>query len=45
MFKSKPIIGNNARNGGAKGCFGKDGGDLHISIPVGTLIYEILSES
>jgi len=45
MFKSKGIVGNNGRAGGGKGCFGKDGGDLHISVPVGTLVYEILNET
>ncbi|KAL4495012.1 hypothetical protein ABPG72_015712 [Tetrahymena utriculariae] len=45
IFKGKPIFGNNGKSGGGLGKFGKDGGDLHISVPVGTLIYEILSES
>lgn len=45
MFKSKPIIGNSGKSGGGLGRYGKDGGDLHISVPVGTLISEILSES
>lgn len=45
MFKSKGITGNNGRAGGGKGCFGKDGGDLHISVPIGTLISEVLNET
>lgn len=45
MFKNKPIVGNSGRSGGGKGCFGKDGGDLHISVPIGTLLYEILNET
>lgn len=45
MFKSKGIVGNNGRGGGGKGCFGKDGGDLHISVPIGTLISEVLNET
>lgn len=45
MFKGKPIVGNNGKCGSGKGCFGKDGGNLHISIPIGTLIYEILNET
>jgi GTPase involved in cell partitioning and DNA repair len=45
MFKSKTITGNNGRAGGGKGCFGKDGGDLKISIPIGTLVSEVLNET
>lgn len=45
MFKNKPVVGNNGRAGGGIGCSGRNGGDLHISVPIGTLVSDILNET
>lgn len=40
-FKKPVIIGNNGRSGMKEKKDGKCGGDLKISVPIGTLVYEI----
>lgn len=44
IFRQKEIKGNNGLNGHKLGKDGKNGSDIHISVPLGTLVYEILEE-
>ena len=44
IFRRREILGNNGKAGRKGGSDGRNGNDLHISVPSGTLVYEILAE-
>lgn len=45
IFKKKKVTGNNGKGGRPKGQDGREGKDIHSSVPVGTMVYEVLNNT